>query len=132
MHTGIRASRTMQMNMLLSDAPKHIHNFSLNGRFFRLNLPTVEIRSVVGNGELEIAHSKGESSLDVTKRCGQICCRALPQRCLRGKADNHRARNSRLADPEAPALPQEIRFCPRYDRSKLQRQRRSLLLLRQR
>src|SRR5215475_12107826 len=61
MHTGIRASRTMQMNMLLRDAPKHIYNFALNGRFFRLNLPAVKIRSVVGNGELEIAHSKGES-----------------------------------------------------------------------
>src|SRR5215470_8442930 len=62
MHTGIRAPRTVQMNMLLRNSPKHIYNFALNGWFFRLNLPAVKICSVVGNREFEIAHSMEEVS----------------------------------------------------------------------
>ena len=54
----------MQMNILLRNSPEHIYNFALNCGFFRLNLPAVKIRSVVGNGELEIAPSTEGDSLD--------------------------------------------------------------------
>src|SRR5262249_33545839 len=62
MNTRVGPARTMQVNPLLRDSPQNIYNFALDCRFVRLNLPAVKIRSVVGNGEFEISHSKaGES-----------------------------------------------------------------------
>src|SRR5215813_13773994 len=58
MNTRIGPARTMQVNPLLRDSPQNIYNFALDCRFVRLNLPSVKIRSVVGNRELEISHSK--------------------------------------------------------------------------
>jgi hypothetical protein len=53
----------MQVNFLLRDAPQNVDDFSLNCRLVRLNLPAVEIRAVVGDGELEMAHSNEEGIL---------------------------------------------------------------------
>src|SRR5215813_8301502 len=102
MHTSVRAPGTMQVNPLLRYSAQDVYNLALNCRFICLNLPTVEIRSVVGNGELEISHSKAEWSLITTH--AQICCRALLQRFPRGRADNLPVRNWQSANQAGPAI----------------------------
>src|SRR2546430_17159167 len=48
----------MQNDVLLGQAPEHSNDFPLNGGLIGLNLTTVKIGAVVGDGELEIAHGK--------------------------------------------------------------------------
>ena len=57
-NAGVGAPGSMQNDVLLRQAPEHSHNFSLNRRLIGLNLPTVKIGAVVGDGGLEIAHGK--------------------------------------------------------------------------
>src|SRR5208337_3864957 len=56
MHTRIRASRAVQLHILLRQPPQHGHQFALHCRFICLDLPTVEIRPVVRNRQLDISH----------------------------------------------------------------------------
>src|SRR6266436_5090390 len=66
MHPGVGASRTMQLHIFLRNAPQHIHDFALNRGFVQLHLPAVKVGTVVGDGELEIAHASEElSAMDV-------------------------------------------------------------------
>src|SRR5208283_4716745 len=55
-HTRIRASRAVQLHILLRQPPQHGHQFALHCRFICLDLPTVEIRPVVRNRQLDISH----------------------------------------------------------------------------
>src|SRR5208337_2018706 len=55
-HTRIRPPRSMQLHILLRQPPQHGHQFALHCRFICLDLPTVEIRPVVRNRQLDISH----------------------------------------------------------------------------
>ena len=57
-NAGVGAPGSMQNDVLLGQAPEHSNDFPLNGGLIGLNLPTVKIGAVVGDGELEIAHGK--------------------------------------------------------------------------
>jgi hypothetical protein len=46
-------------NSLLGDFSRGVVNFALNRREAGLELPTVEVRAVVGDGELDVAHLFG-------------------------------------------------------------------------
>ena len=52
----VGASRGVQLHVFLGDTPQHIHDLALNGGLVRLGLPAVEVRAVVGDDQLEIAH----------------------------------------------------------------------------
>jgi hypothetical protein len=60
MHSRIRASRPVQLHVLLREAPEDSNNFSLNCRFLGLNLPAMKFGAVIGDGELEMAHERDE------------------------------------------------------------------------
>src|SRR5215472_5815691 len=93
MNASVGAPGAVQKNLFLRQALEHIDDFSLNGRLVRLHLPAVEIRAVVGNGELEMTH-QGERTLDPAKApCAQSGCPASGPRCPAGKAGNLPAHN---------------------------------------
>src|SRR6266478_5228425 len=71
-NAGVGAPGSMQNDVLLRQAPKHAHDFPLNRRLVRLNLPTVKIGAVVGDGELEIAHGKQVLSLQKREQIWQV------------------------------------------------------------
>src|SRR5260370_12757416 len=87
MHTRIRPPCAMQENLLLCQALQHIDHFPLNRRFIRLHLPAVEIRAVVGNGELEMTHL-GRQDFRITEPCARSGCPASLQLLLACKAES--------------------------------------------
>ncbi len=60
---GVGAPGAVELHIFLRDAAQHVHDFALDGRFVCLNLPAVEVRAVVGDGELEITHPSEELSV---------------------------------------------------------------------
>ena len=63
----VGAPSGVQLHIFLRDPTKHIHDFALHRGLVGLNLPTVEVRTVVRDGELEITHG-GEKLSIMRKR----------------------------------------------------------------
>src|SRR5216684_901169 len=79
---GVGAPRPVQNDMLLSKPAQYFNEFALNCRLGCLNVPAVEIRAVVRDGELEIAHAEprtGHQDVVRTKRLPGFTA-ALPSR----------------------------------------------------
>ena len=55
----VGAARAVHNNSLLGDFSRGVVNFALNRREAGLELPTVEVRAVVGDCELDVAHLFG-------------------------------------------------------------------------
>src|SRR6266436_1395605 len=70
---GVGSSRAVQNDVLLSQPAQHVNDFALNCRLVRLNLPAMEIRAVVRDGELEIAHAQPR-----TTHQGEVRTKRLP------------------------------------------------------
>src|SRR5260370_24686963 len=62
-NTSVGAPCTMQHYVLLCEPAQYSNNFSLNGGLIRLNLPAVEIRAVVRDGELKMTHAEPGTGL---------------------------------------------------------------------
>src|SRR5712692_4032373 len=123
MHARVRAPRPMQLDVLLRKSTQHSDYLALNCGFVRLNLPPVELRAVVGDGQLEVAHAVRKDSRP-TARSAQIGCRASVRRRRPGKAGNPPARSSRWEAERATGLRLRTRCFPRFGQSaRRQRQR---------
>src|ERR1700686_3021070 len=58
MNTRVGAPSPIKLDAFLSQAPQNICDLALNGGLVALNLPSVKIRSVIRNGQLEVAHEE--------------------------------------------------------------------------
>src|SRR6202030_3184837 len=54
----VSATGSVKRHALLRQAPQNICNLALNSGLVSLNLPSVKIRSVIRNGQLEVAHEE--------------------------------------------------------------------------
>ena len=55
-HSRIGAAGSLDDYFFLRDLARRVVQRALNGRHARLRLPAVEVRSIVGNGQLDVAH----------------------------------------------------------------------------
>src|SRR6266702_7404463 len=70
---GVGSPRAVQNNVLLRQPAQHFNDFALNCRLVGLHLPAVEIRAVIRDGELEIAHAEPG-----TRHQGDVRTKRLP------------------------------------------------------
>jgi len=59
MHASIGAAGAVNNGGVLGNASEHADDLALDGGLMGLHLPAVEVRAVIGDGELEIAHANG-------------------------------------------------------------------------
>jgi hypothetical protein len=60
-YARVGPSRTFDLHLMIQELLKSLSQLALNGTQFRLVLPAVELRTVVGESQLEVPHSIGYS-----------------------------------------------------------------------
>ena len=72
MNTCICTPGTRHADLMIEKLPKSLLDLTLNRTKLRLNLPTVEVRPVIGKRQLEVPHSIGYSMCLGWEPCSRV------------------------------------------------------------